>query len=398
MKLLYPSSKIVLFLCFIYSLSFCSWSIYSKDNSGIPASDMLTALATDRTGNIWIGTFSNFLIKFDGVYWDYLDSSVTKIRSKSISYLFLDTKGNLWVAGNPMYSASAKTNGDLACFDGSTWKRIVPDSTGWPETIVTGMICDKNDKLWLSTLNGVVCFDGVQWKRFSSNNSRLPFSAFSAIACSPDNIIWLGTSSNGLIKMANDTSVEVFKKSNSSISSNAINSLAFDLSGTLWIGTDDSGVVSLTNSTFTKHTSSSRSPKFSPPGGRILGIDSTGALWASGTMYINKYLNGNWETQMVMCQEDNECPSEALKFMSVAPNGIRWFAGSTRLINGDFGSSKIICPNNYQTAKLIESNLPFINLNSNAIPDKSTFNLKGSQISSQNNRHISKALYIKRNK
>ena len=71
-------------------------TFYHTWNSSLP-DNQIKALAIDKSGNIWIGTNEDGLVKFDGSNWTIYNSSNSGIPNNSIRSITFDQDDNLWV-------------------------------------------------------------------------------------------------------------------------------------------------------------------------------------------------------------------------------------------------------------------------------------------------------------
>ena len=152
---------------------------------------------------------------------------------------------------------------------------------GLPSNIISGIVQDENDFIWIGTGNGLTRYDGNRFKTFKKSESinSLPSNEISCLLADGDfiwigtwnglckintityeitridlgknkavrtlykgqpNSIWIGTES-ALIQYQNDKKkiVKSFTKNNSGLSHNTIRSIYQDKKGTLWVGTYD---------------------------------------------------------------------------------------------------------------------------------------------------------------
>ena len=77
------------------------WKTYTKENSGLP-SNVITSIATDASGNIWLGTYGNVgVTMFDGNdRWEIFNTSNSGIADNDISGISIDQLQNtIWLNG-----------------------------------------------------------------------------------------------------------------------------------------------------------------------------------------------------------------------------------------------------------------------------------------------------------
>lgn len=181
---------------------------------------------------------------------DYLDDSLaygpqppcyyTNAVSEYVRRVFQDSRGFLWFG----------TNSDgLALFDGYKLSYLnTGDGLGGSQ--VTGIIEDKQGKLWISTNNGISRYDlaagpGKYFQNFGENEGLCSKSAWSIFQDSKGTI-WVGTA-QGLCRF-NGTQFEAFVIPNAEKS--WIRSITEDKKGNLWFATADKGAFKFDGKAF----------------------------------------------------------------------------------------------------------------------------------------------------
>ncbi len=156
-------------------------------------SDYCYDVVIDGNGNIWVGTNTNGVKKFDGVNWT---TYAVAEGLPHASVRKIDVEGNrVWVA----------TGHDLAYTDngGGNWTTVVIDGT-W-----NGRACYsldiKGNKIFVGTVDGFVFSldGGNNWTRYNTSNSALPNDKIYNVVAENEYKIWLNPSSsteaNGLV-------------------------------------------------------------------------------------------------------------------------------------------------------------------------------------------------------
>jgi hypothetical protein len=122
------------------------WIIYTKasTNGGL-VDDRVSALATMANGDLWAGTFTAGLSRFDGETWNTF-TTADGLPSNTILSLGIINSGNraVW----------AGTDRGLARFDGRNWK-VYTMKDGLPSNRILSINVAEN-VLWLATDAGVV--------------------------------------------------------------------------------------------------------------------------------------------------------------------------------------------------------------------------------------------------
>jgi len=160
------------------------------------ASDVIT-LDEDRSGSLWVGTFSHGLYRFDR-------------RSRQFTRF----------QHNPA------------------------DAYSLSNDIVPRLLIDHNGTLWAATWDGLDQFDAAteRFKTYrTASQGRSPF--YIDLVEDPKGGLWLGTHASGLQRFEPETGqFTIYQHDNhrpGTLSDNRVNSVYFDRSGTMWLGTQN---------------------------------------------------------------------------------------------------------------------------------------------------------------
>jgi ligand-binding sensor domain-containing protein/signal transduction histidine kinase len=160
------------------------------------ASDVIT-LNEDRSGSLWVGTFSHGLYRFDQ-------------RSRQFTRF----------QHNPA------------------------DADSLSNDIVPRLLIDHNGTLWAATWDGLNRFDAAteRFKTYkTASQGRSPF--YLDLVEDSKGGLWLGTHASGLQRFEPETGqFTVYQHDNhraGTLSDNRVNSVYFDRSGTMWVGTQN---------------------------------------------------------------------------------------------------------------------------------------------------------------
>ena len=116
-----------------YSLD--SWETFDKSTGLI--SNRIRSIKTDSQGNLWVGTFDNGLMKFDGQGWQFFNI-YDGLPSYSVSSVEEDPNGNIWIGtwkGVSIYNGQSFTENIF----------LVDDM------IVLDILRDSKDIMWIAT-------------------------------------------------------------------------------------------------------------------------------------------------------------------------------------------------------------------------------------------------------
>jgi ligand-binding sensor domain-containing protein len=142
--------------------TFTSWNITNSNLSN----NMVRCLYEDNTKRLWIGTQAGLNLLEDPYKQFTVMKSGDKAKSLSnhwIRSIQQDRKGNLWIG---------TFAGGLNRFDESSDAFIAYTETdGLPDNIISGILPDEHDNLWISTGRGLAYFD-VSNRMFKNYNAR----------------------------------------------------------------------------------------------------------------------------------------------------------------------------------------------------------------------------------
>ncbi|MEM0931583.1 MAG: two-component regulator propeller domain-containing protein [Bacteroidota bacterium] len=196
----------------------------------------ITAMAMDKFGFIWIGTDGAGLYKFNGFSYTYYVhdlKDVNSINSNSISSLYVDSSGQLWIG----------TDAGLCLYDETfnTFKRFKNNENDLIRPNYTNILCfaEYDDTFLVGTYDGI--------REVDKNKSALKNYALSGIS-----VLDLQYSTKGNLYIATDEGLKVQQNhKNGQIEKIPINfenldkhitQLHLDTRENLWVGTLRSGV------------------------------------------------------------------------------------------------------------------------------------------------------------
>jgi ligand-binding sensor domain-containing protein len=180
-----------------------NWKQYDYRNSGLPNLNA-GPIAIDKLGNIWIGTAEG-LVKYDGTAWKTYNTSNSGLPYDCISSLAMDRSGNLWIGAGDQ---------GLTKFDGQSWITYNTSNSGLPNNWVYSIAIDEKGDKWIGTRNGIAKFDGMIWTIFTASNSGLPENNVYTIAIDEIDNKWIATHSglvvfneNGILNSINENAI-----------------------------------------------------------------------------------------------------------------------------------------------------------------------------------------------
>jgi len=222
----------------------------------------------DKQGNLWVanGYVNDRLKKFDTASswtgYNFTDV-ITNDNKHGLGDVIVDNNGNKWL--------EMRQNGVLVLNrDGTKTKALttVSGNGSLPDNIVYSMAADKNNRIWIGTLKGLVRFDNVS-SLFSSNNYDakpiiikldggtdenqgqvlLGEQPILSIAVDGADNKWFGTQTGGVLSTnpSGQKTLHIFNTDNSPLPSNFINKIKVDDStGKVYFATTK-GIVAFNN-------------------------------------------------------------------------------------------------------------------------------------------------------
>ncbi len=223
----------------------------ARVNLPVAISPLVTALATDADGNLWIGASPPFgagaslhLRRPNGQF-----SSFPRLGNVPIAQIVPDDFGNLWLR---------LTFGSLLVFNPQTGQQryfsTAPGDGNLPGNTITALAKDRNGLIWVGTDRGVTVFDDPGRALTGNVSANAPIferrrllgtETITAMAVDGGNRKWIATES-ALYRFGPDgTTLENrFAPADSPLPSTDINALAIEpLSGRVFISTSG-GLVS----------------------------------------------------------------------------------------------------------------------------------------------------------
>jgi signal transduction histidine kinase/ligand-binding sensor domain-containing protein/CheY-like chemotaxis protein len=134
---------------------------YGSEDASSLSNARATAIVEDARGNLWIGTIGgglNLLVRETGHFYHYRrdDRDPTSLSDDTVYALHVDRHGDLWVGtaggGIDRVVGSSAAPATVHFENQSSVARM-------PSQVVWGIESDSEDRLWLSTNNGLARFD-----------------------------------------------------------------------------------------------------------------------------------------------------------------------------------------------------------------------------------------------
>ncbi len=138
---------------------------------GSKSGDNVHCSIQDKAGNLWFGTTSEGVYKYDGkVFTQFTESN--GLISNTVHHILEDKEGKIWIA----------TSSGICVYDGKTFSKIqIPVPKNQPINTynnrkdVFNIIQDKSGKLWFASIDGVFIYDGNSFTHFTVNEGTSGF-------------------------------------------------------------------------------------------------------------------------------------------------------------------------------------------------------------------------------
>ena len=238
--------------------------------------NVVTALAEDSLGRIWIGYDNGKLGFFQSDSFQIFDPPEGS-ATKTISDILFDSKGNLWFAtlndglyyftSNRLYRVDeAEGMPDLYIYDlaedasGNIWAgtdggaavctlqgskisiQVIDYNDGLPDNIIRKIIPENDHAVLLATEDaGIIRYDFSLKKQEDLVDHTWAYGPVSDIEIKGDKI-WIGVPQKGLLVHDRITKQEILYPQEQTHGLNAIRILEKDVEGNIWIGTK-SGIL-----------------------------------------------------------------------------------------------------------------------------------------------------------
>lgn len=323
-------------------------TFYNKGNSLIPSNN-IEAVAIDLQNNIWIGTYDQGLVKFDGQNWEHFTMDNSDLPRNDIYDLKIDSDGNLWIGSLfgitkfdgtnfytytiPAYTAATTMlvlapddiyiawyensfKGEIFHFDGTSIDTI----NGFAPSGIYKLYNDSQQRFWACYNGGIAMKDGNSWILYDSTNSAIPNTQTRSL-----------TEWNGTLLLGTDSGTYTFNGTTwvaGEIAAGNISYL-FPVNNTLYIGTSTDGLFKA-NGNSLEHINTSRYNIPSNNFSRVK-MDNNGHLLfrASYPRALYSYFDNNWENLDALSGISNN------SYYAVGPDGSYWFCGYDSLYHYD---------------------------------------------------------------
>jgi signal transduction histidine kinase/ligand-binding sensor domain-containing protein len=292
---------------------------------GIPPSlDHFQALtmAYDQDANIWVGTDSRGLLRFNSQGVASLNQG-GRVSRRSITALFEDREGSLWIG-----SASGLERLRDSPFVSYSLPEGLPSDGGG------AVFVDSANRLWFPPVDG-----GLWWVKDGQHGqvhkAGLDGDVVYSIA-GGDGELWLGRKRGGLTHLRLEGSAitaETYTEKDG-LAQNSVYSVYQSRDAAVWAGTLSGGVSRLSHGRFTTYTSASGLAS-----NTVASIleSSDGTMWFATPNGLSALANGRWQTFRGL----DGLPSEDVSCLLQDSQGVLWIGTAAGLALRDSGGFRV---------------------------------------------------------
>lgn len=298
------------------------WKVYHAGATGLPG-DIVTALACDSLGNIWIGTDGKGTGMFNGAEWVSYRGGEAQVES-IVSSITISPAGDAFIGYNG--------GGGVGAVIHKTFSKFTKKDVELPANNVQDVACDIRGNLWVATTRGLATrsHEGT-WR--IERDLDLPSKEIAAIAVDRLGHPWMSFLEKKGLAYYNGNSVVYYTSENSTFPDTRVLDLDVAADGTVWAATEESGLVQFDKVTATKYTTDN----CGIPGNKVYSI----ALAPGGKMWVGTgsgagYFDGQHWTAFT--QENSPLPSNTVFSVTYDQKGRGWFGtqdGMARVTVGD---------------------------------------------------------------
>ena len=146
------------------------------------AHNAVLSMLEDSAGNIWFGTKSGGVTRYDGENFQIFTSAADGLTNDQTLKIQEDGKGNLWFIPE---------SGGVSRYDGERFTTFTSED-GLGHDIVQSMLEDREGNLWFATGGGVTRYNGESFVTFSGEDG-LPYDFVGSILQDREGNLWLTT-------------------------------------------------------------------------------------------------------------------------------------------------------------------------------------------------------------
>jgi signal transduction histidine kinase/ligand-binding sensor domain-containing protein/CheY-like chemotaxis protein/HPt (histidine-containing phosphotransfer) domain-containing protein len=201
-------------------------------------------------GIVWVATFNQGLMRFDGKgrlleTFRHDARRMDSLQSDDVRAVLEDRAGSLWVGTADGLDLLDRSSGSF-----SHYRHDPNDTDSLRDSFVMSLYQDQSGLLWIGTRNGGVSrWNPRSWELGTHRPSWLGGGPVTAFADAPGNRVWVASLGGGLMQFDPErgvaTSIDAIVGRRNALGSAHVMSLRSDHLGALWIGTMERGLQKL---------------------------------------------------------------------------------------------------------------------------------------------------------
>jgi ligand-binding sensor domain-containing protein len=280
------------------------------------AGNVVTAIASDLTGKLWVGTLEYGASKFDGTNWTTY-TTASGLAGDSINAIASDSAGNVWI-GTGYYDGAFFYGLGVSKFDGVNWTNY-NENNGLAGNNITSIAVDSIGNIWFGTgyecshggqcgAHGVSKFDGSTWTNYTTADG-LAGDYITAIASDLAGNMWFGTAYGGVSKFDGTTWTTYLD----------MGLIDRDALGNVWFITND-GLSKFDGTSFTTYTKPDGLPGYEIT---AIASDPAGNVWVGTNEGLSKFDGSTWATYTTA----DPLAGNYVNAIASDPMGNLWIAG-----------------------------------------------------------------------
>jgi len=200
-----------------------------------PISQYIRRMLQDRDGNLWFGTTSDGMVRYNGKDLEY-HTPANGFGSNWVSSMVQDATGSIWFG----------TGGGVSRTTAQGFRTYTTED-GLPSDQVWCLLLDRSGVLWAGTENGVSRFDGARFIPFpipAADLSKFPYYRYPKqinwMIQDREGNIWFASNGGGAYKYDGHSLSNLTEKDG--LCNNFVETVLEDKAGNIWFGTRYGGL------------------------------------------------------------------------------------------------------------------------------------------------------------
>lgn len=263
-----------------------------------PISRYIRCMFQDRDGNLWFGTTTDGVARYDGRSLDYFNAQ-NGFGSDWVNAIAQDAKGDIWFASRD----------GAVRFDGVSFTRYTT-ANGLANDHIWSLLADREGRVWFGTYAGVTWYDGTAFTPFHlpvADLSKHPYyedpALVSAIVQDRAGDIWFAT--KGGAYRYSTSRLTPFAEPDG-LCSDFVNTILQERSGRLLFGTRFGGVCGFDGHALLPFLRA----ELKTDNVGMLYEQPSGTLWigrtATGLCRCDEAAHGEVEGAKLVCYDEND--------------------------------------------------------------------------------------------